>query len=382
MASPRGMAPLAHDQKPVSRPAIREANFGDYQQIAALQVRNGLTATPRPAWTATWSENPVYRRLQGTWPIGWVLETGTGDIVGFIASIPVAYRFRGRELRAAATGSWVTDPAYRGYSIMVLNAVMKQPDVDLFITNTASARSDATLRMLRWSRVPAGVWDKSHFWVTNCHGFSRWVLGGKRVPLPGVMAVPLALALYLRNTWVERRLRNVPPPGAVDFSSAFDGRFDEFWEKLEARNQGVLLGVRSRETLQWHFNSSLEGGTARILTLDRASGMTAYAVFDRRDSLGLKRVRLIDFQALENAGPALASFISRMLQEARETGVQVLESTGCPLQPLGSPDRVAPYRRTLDAWRYYYKATSDPLRQALAAPDAWAPSYYDGDASL
>ena len=95
--------------------------------------------------------------------------------------------------------------------------------------------------------------------------------------------------------------------------------------------------------------------------------MIAYAIFDRADIQGLKRVRLIDFQALEGAGEALASFVARMLQEGRRTGVHVLESNAYPLERWGDPRRVAPYRRTLDAWRYYYKATSGELREALAA---------------
>jgi hypothetical protein len=32
-------------------PPIRQANFDDYEKIAALQVRNGLATVPRASWT-------------------------------------------------------------------------------------------------------------------------------------------------------------------------------------------------------------------------------------------------------------------------------------------------------------------------------------------
>jgi hypothetical protein len=364
------------------RATLREAAPADYPRIAALQVRNGLATMPRTAWETLWSTNPACRGLRDPAPIGWILETASGEIVGFVAGIPVAYRLRGLNLRAVVTGSWVTDPGYRGYSMSVLAAVMKQRGIDLFLTNTASALSDTTLRILGWSRVPAGRWDRSYFWVTRPYGFAVWLLGEKRVPFSRLIAGPLSLALRVRNARAERRARWKGCPGEVRLEQRFDGRFDEFWRELQVRNWNVLLAERSRETLEWHFNRTPEQNTYGILTLSRGSRMTAYAIFDRCDSLGLKRVRLMDFQALEDAGGALSCLLSRLLRDCVETGVDVLESAGWPLEALGKPDRVAPYRRTLDAWRYYYRATTEDLRQTLAAPGVWAPSYYDGDASL
>src|SRR5437870_4756580 len=76
---------------------IRETAFEDYHAITALQVRNGLVTRSFEDWAALWKQNPVYQRIHGDWPIGWVLETEDGSIVGSIGNIPMAYHFRGKE---------------------------------------------------------------------------------------------------------------------------------------------------------------------------------------------------------------------------------------------------------------------------------------------
>ena len=47
----------------------------DYDQIAAMQARNGLSPRPKWQWTALWQGNPVYEQDRNGWPIGWVLGT-------------------------------------------------------------------------------------------------------------------------------------------------------------------------------------------------------------------------------------------------------------------------------------------------------------------
>lgn len=114
--------------RPFGSPRLRVARFDDYERIAALQIRNDFPVKSREEWLALWSRNPVFRQANGKWPIGTVLETQTGDIAGFIANIPAAFHFRGRQLRGAITGSWVVDPAYRGCSMILLNSVRSRKE--------------------------------------------------------------------------------------------------------------------------------------------------------------------------------------------------------------------------------------------------------------
>lgn len=370
-------------------PRVREATVEDYEQIAALHGRNGFGTKSYDDWTSLWRGNPAYEQWGGQWPIGWVLETENRNIEGWVGNVPSAYQFQGRRLYAATPESWLVDVRQRGYGIFILKRLLRQKDVHLFVTSNASAVSDAVSPCLGFSRVPVGAWDKSAFWITNYPGLAKIVLKMKSVPLAAAIAYPVSAALLCWNRcndgwtnagWTRRR----SPITEIERCWEFDSRFDDFWEELQRQNENVLLAVRSRETLTWHFRSSLMQKSLWILAAQEGSRLTAYAIFDRQDTpaIGLQRVRLVDFQALKGAESALQSALSWMLHKCREDGIHMLEISGCWLSRPGLPRIVAPFHRTMPSWRYHYKATDPKLSAMLTNPRVWFPSCFDGDASL
>src|SRR5690242_13604614 len=100
-------------------PQIREASFNDYPQIRAVLERNRLSARPFEEWADLWRRNPACRGRP--WPLGWVLDSGNGELVGTIGNVPGAYTFRGRCLISAAAGDWAVDEPYRRYSLILLD---------------------------------------------------------------------------------------------------------------------------------------------------------------------------------------------------------------------------------------------------------------------
>jgi hypothetical protein len=368
-------------QDPVT---IREATFDDYDEIAALHIRNGLTTRSYEDWMSFWRNNPVYKQHQGQWPIGWVLEIGKGRLVGSIGSVPMAYHFRGRELRAAATCSWVVDSGYRGYSMPILDRVMKHRDVDCFVCTTVSSASEACYGLFQWAKAPAGTWDKSAFWITNYHGFVKSVLHMKSIPQPEFISYPISTALLWRDRFMNAGMRTSGAASEIELCAGFDSRFDDFWAELKSQNQNVFLAHRTQEALSWHFRYSQERQAVWILTASKGSRLTAYAVFDRQDNpiSGLKRVRLVDFQSLKGHEGAILPALEWMLRRCREEGIHILENAGCWLERLNLPRIYAPSHRTLNSWTFYYRATNQHLREALKDPAVWAPSSFDGDVSL
>ena len=63
--------------------------------------------------------------------------------------------------------------------------------------------------------------------------------------------------------------------------------------------RSLFLGVRTREMLEWHFGAALRRDEAWLFTVSDAGNLLAYAIFQRRDdsNTGLRRIRLVDFQA-------------------------------------------------------------------------------------
>jgi hypothetical protein len=371
-------------QRPGAAPRVREMSFADYDRIATLQTRNGLGAKPRGIWETLWQGNPAFERRKGRWPLGWVLETEGGEIVGSIDNVPLTYYFRGTQLRVASPCSWAVDAGYRTHSISILNQFMRQKEIDLVVCTTVSPAVEPVYSACQMSRVPIGTWNKSDFWITSYHELFKIVLRTKSVYVSSILSYPVAAAVRCADKLKGDGIPADTPRAELELCSEFGQRFDEFWEELKHQNGNILLADRSRETLAWHFRAASPGRNLWILMSSQGARMLAYAIFDRADqpALGLKRVRLIDFQCLDGAGDVLRRALAWMLQKCREEGIHVLEVVGGWLDRPRLRHLPAPHRRTLGSWMYYYKAIDKDVRDTLRDPKVWAPSSFDGDASL
>jgi hypothetical protein len=361
---------------------LREATFDDYVQIAAVESSQGLRARAAHEWTRLWRENPVYRKLGPGWPIGWVLENNAGRIVGSIGNVPLIYEFRGRQILVSAGRAWSVDPQYRGFALMLMDQYFSQSNVDLFLNTTVNALAAEGFGLFGSSPVPVGNWAASAFWITGYRGFAESALRIKRLPLARLARWPAAGVFYVKDRFMARKLA-APREIRVEWQTGFDERFDEFWNALK-RDNPVFLGVRSREMLEWHFGPALREKRLWILTVSDGAALQAYAVFRRHDErrFGLTRMRLADFQSLRRQPGVLEAILHSALEQCRKQGVHALENVGCDLAKTRIIDECAPYRRTLPAWSYFYRAEDRPLQKALEDPAAWDPSSFDGDASL
>jgi hypothetical protein len=365
----------------IGAPVLRETRFGDYTSIAALHARNGLPIRSNEDWRMLWESNPAFQNNPGS--IGWVLENSRGEIVGSLGNVPALYELNGRRVPVAMCSGWVVDPVYRRHSANLMIQAQVQRNADLLISTTVSSAAEPLKRYLGWTRVPIGAWDESEFWVADYVEFSKWALAGQSIPLAHLITYPAAAALYCRDALAEiGKVRNRRPLH-IEFCPEFDGRFDTFWEVLRNQNRARLIPVRTRATMGSHFRCSANRGGLWILTACDGPRLVASAIFDRYDnaSTSLKRVRLVDFQMLPGYEFALAPLLERMIEQCRKQGVYLLESIGAPLSYTSSivPPR---HRRKLQSWTYYYKPLNEDLGKILANPAVWAPTLFDGDASL
>lgn len=356
---------------------IREASFADYDQVAALCIRNGLGAKIREEWEHLWANNPVYKRIRN-WPIGWVVQRES-EIVGFLGNIPLSYSFKGREILGASLHAFVLDTSHRGQGLILLNRLFESvPEVEYILGSTANANSSAVLDRLGISRVPAGDWASSAFWVTNYGGFAHSVLLRKK--WPGALAGTAALGLQVQ----DRLLKKSWPRQSHELTqqTGFDERFELFWRELQQAYPNRFLATRSREVLDWHFKFSLAESRAWILTYELNSRIQAYAIFQRQDSreINLKRFRLVDFQALPGFDDVVVSALAWGLQQCRAQNIDMLEVFGFRPEKQRLIDRFAPHRRHF-AWDYFHRITSQSLQRELKDTDVWDPSQFDGDAS-
>lgn len=369
-------------QRPAIPPKIREISFEDYPQIASVESRNSLDIKPCEEWQHLWNGNPLYRELGETWPIGWLMEDESVRVVGSICNIPLAYELNGRRIIASTARSWAVDPEYRSFSLSLLDRVLNQKNVDLYVNNTVSAMSAKAFSFFECAQAPAGAWDMCGFWITSYRPFLQLALAERKVPLAKLASVPAAAGLFCRDRLARLgRPRGFSTGIEIEFCPQFDERFDAFWDELRKSNPGRLLSVRSREMLDWHFKYALLQKRAWVLAAAKGPRLLAYGIFDRLDNpkIGLKRARLLDFQSVEGGRALLDLILAQSLHKCREEGVHVLEDIGCWSEAHGP---TAPYHRKLPCWTFFYKAMQPGLESSLREPNGWSPSTFDGDASL
>lgn len=357
---------------------LRPATFADYESVEALKARFDLAATSEGRWHHLYDANPLLERLPGAWPIGWALEDGGGRVVGFIGNLPCAYELDERPLVGASAYGWVVDLEHRVHSFRLVREFFAQPGVDLFLSTTATGPAGLVLERLGAGRPPVGGYDEALFWVTGAAGFARSALRRRRAP--STLAGPVGLGIV-----AAQRLRRSRPlrSAEVEEVASFDGRFDAFWGELRSRG-GTLLCERGRAALAWHYAAPIAEGSAWTYALVRNGEVRAYAVFLRRDvpALGLTRVRLADFQALERPAEALDPLLAAGLERCGREGVHMLEAIGFGPEKRAALERLAPFRRRLPSWMFWYRAREEGLAARLADPAVWDPCGYDGDASF
>jgi hypothetical protein len=371
-----------------SAPRVRVATFDDYDQIATLQAEYERPIMSLERWKHLWVNNPAQKQLKTGLPIGWVLERqdNAGEdkkIVGYLGNIPLFCELGGQRILASVAHAWVVDVHYRAYSLMLLDYYFSQKSVELFLNATVGAAGFESFGVFGSLRVPAGEWDQSVFWITNYQGFIRGWLEKKGVPLAKPLSYVLGIAASIKEIFSNGTLRNAGAKSELQSCTEIDERFNRFWDELKERNPNVLLGFRTRETLEWHFGSALRKGEAWIVTAGKER-IEAYGIFFRHDNenYDLKRLRLVDFQALDGSTTLLLPMLSWAYDKCRRSKIHMLECIGFREDKWKVIADAAPYKRQLPCWLYFYKARDKALAQKLADPNVWNPSQFDGDASL
>jgi hypothetical protein len=373
-------------RRPQNTLKLRELRFEDYSQVAALASKNHLYVESYPEWTHLWTSNPAYRDIKDRFPMGWVLENHGGKISGYLGNIPLNYELEGKRILAAATRAWVVDTACRPYSPLLLGTFFQQRNVDLFLNTTVSSEAAAAYSIFKGIRMPVGAWDRSLYWITHHQGFTESFLRTKGVAMAEPLSYPLSVGIFLRDQARKSRFKGHRTPVTVLPCAAFDDRFETFWLSLKKKKSNLLLAVRSREALEWHFTFALQQNAAWIYIVEGSPGLAAYSVFLRQDNLetGLKRVRLADFQCpdQDRAPELLTAMLQAAIDRCRQESIHMLEVIGLIPAWERKLERLCPHGRPLPTWMYYYKPNNPALAESLKNSAVWEPSMFDGDSSL
>ena len=291
---------------------------------------------------------------------------------------------KGGDSSRSVAHAWVTDVRYRSYSLLLLEQYFSQKLVDLFLNATVGPLASESFAVFQSLPAPVGAWDRSAFWITNYQGFLEGWLATKAFPLAKPLSYVLSAGLFVKDRLARRQLRQHDTEVELELCADVDSRFDIFWEALRKINSHILMAVRTREVLEWHFKYALRQNKAWIVTVGKGSDLTAYAIFRRHDNprFGLRRMRLVDFQTLDGNTALLVPMLAWAMGRCQREGLDMVESIGFRPDKENVISKIAPHERKLPSWLYFYKTRDKSLADSLSDPNVWDPSQFDGDASL
>ncbi len=354
---------------------IRPAAFADAEGIAGVHRRNGMGQLDTLTWRKTWESYPFHEEFRDI-PIGWVLETDGGVIVGSLGNVHMLYELGGRRVRASIATGWVVDAEYRRNSLQLMTAFYKQKGVDLWLNGSANPTASRVLAGMKIARIPIPEYASPCFWAVSPYAFAKAALS--RRGLAGAAAWAWPASLFIRARDIVLSSGRGRPAHKIGRLRGFDHRFDSLWPMITS-GAPRLRAVRSRAVLEWRFSEDLRSGHACIVTAEEGETLLGYAVLIRRpgSDLGMKLYDVADIQARGDEPAITRDLLLASIGMAREEGMDAVKLMS------GTPARRAPaialrpYTYQLPFWQLYYKAASTELATALSSADAWDFSLFD-----
>jgi hypothetical protein len=361
---------------------IREIAPDDMAGLREFWRRIGNPEIVGPEnWRRRWSGKPLSFIGAAPLPLGWVMETDDGRIVGHFGNVPLVYEFRGQTLIAAVASDWDVEKEFRSASLTMMARYFAQPRVDLFLDTFGTTDACKLFGTFGGRKLPLPWYDKPLLWVLDYGKLGRSVFLRKGWPLGEALGrlagMGLAAADGLRRRGRHLRAR---PGLRTAIATAFDGRFDEFWEKLRRQSDKLLLARGSR-FLDWYYGDLISRDRSWVVTVERGGQMVGYGVCVRKDSpeIGLRRAWVTDVQGLDTClDEVVAGVIAGAAAEARRRGIDVLEVVGFGSEKRAALGLLRPRMRTFPHALFMYKARDKALAAALENPACWDPCPADG----
>ena len=346
------------------KPVLRTARFEDYDRLMRLEAHFDPKTLSLDAWRGLWLSSPLWSEVGSWWPIGWVLEIPTGELVGCTGNLPVGYHFRGERLLGAIGRAFLVLPENRGYgasSKLVNEFFSQRADFGM----STSANTDAITTYSHFvHKIPAGDWGAVAYFITGYRAFADRALQKLKVPLAQTLAPVAGAGLRMKDALLGKRFPKPHSAFTIEATEGFDSSFDVFWNELLRQKSEILLNTRDSATLSWHFSRDMRERRLWIFTASRNGQLRAYCIFARKDhETEPRRVRLVDYQTIEPEADLLPDLLAAALGRCVAEEICVLDVSGLGLPKTRAFEELTPYRRK-QTWPFWYRAIN-PDRKSV-----------------
>jgi len=389
-------------------PAYANASFEDFKELCDHR----------------WLNNPLRTKSD---PLGWVLETEAGRIVGFHGLVPVSIWIGDRSHSAVAPTTWAADPGYGRAGLTLLTSYLDWGAERFLLNTTANAitssmheNSNSGMR-----RIPIDDFDQRLLWVLDFKALVRWKVGhsdlgnmlhrtltSEAVQSVVSAAAPFALGIVggiraAMHAGLRRaRIRFDCSPMQIEAVERFGPEFDDLWERL--RHNYAVTTTRTSEFLNWrHINPPRLLGQSHVLACRDDGRLLGYIALrepvttvpghfivtdlfydnERPDALHNLMNAAFNYAVARSASVLeVFGFHPALNRELRTQNPYVLRRS--QLERLGRDvsfrsilAAMDPRGRGAPSSTYWYRAPNPELEH-VCSTGAWWPSGIDGDLNL
>lgn len=354
---------------------VRPAEWKDLEAIGQVTNRNALGQMDPLIWRETWDAYPFAGEFRDI-PVGWVLETADGKVVGNLSNVRMLYELGGKRLRGTIASAWAVDAEYRGQSLRLMTAFFRQKGIDLWLNVSANPTTAQVLTAMKIPRIPIPDYGAPCLWALRPLAFARAALAQRSVAGAAWLAPPAGLALAIGD--FVRRSGRGRPSSPMRRLQKFDDRFDLLCEAIQAESTR-LRAVRNRAVLEWRFRAEIRERRIAIVVSEKGGALAGYAVLVRRggSELPMTMYDVADLQALGDDPKTIRDLLLGSIAAARDDGMDAIKfmsgtpAKRSPVAPL------RPHSYTLPFWQQYFRAATPELTAALGTPDAWDFSLFE-----
>jgi hypothetical protein len=373
---------------------LREARFDEADLSGIWTVLRQAHPVPYGSCSLTdfhqlcrhkWLDNPA----RGANHIfGWVLDSSTDGIVGFVGMVPVRMQVGATEVIGVCGSSYTVLPAYRAYSLSLYKKLIDGGDRHFLVTTTAGELPSKLNQKMGMKQIPVMNFSQQLLWLVRPEEVVKWALGQSKwdawykraEQFPGTSVMKgVARVCFLKH----RHLRIKCPKLPVEPVLSFTKEFDDLWEHNK-KDYGIAT-VRDRAFLTWrHLQATNVVGRISVFACRDNGRMRGYIALQARSQEAgyLRGSYVVTDLFYERARKdVLYNLMNHAFEFARAQGCTVFTVSNVSNEVAEELNRQRPYIRRNRACPYWYKAPSKPLAE-LCEKEAWWPSGVDGDSNL
>lgn len=382
------------DKNKMARPIVREARFDEKDLAGIWKVLRQAFPVPFGACSLAdfilaqnhkWLKNPA-RTTDHVF--GWVLESATDGIVGFVGQVPVRIKIAEQEIVGASGAAFGVLPAYRNYSLMLSKQFMEWGNRHLLVSTTANEISGTLNTALGMKQIPIKDFSQQLLWLLRPEVAVNWAISRSRLKALKGLTEQFPGAYLLKGIarlWFDRhrRLRFTCPKLSVEPVVSFTEEFNDLWKNN--KKDYDITTVRDCAFLTWrHYQvTSLVGRTSVFACRDHGQirGYIALQARSRESGYLPGHYMVTDLFYERTRKDVLYNLMNYAFEYAKAQDCSIFQVSGYSNEVVEELKTQRPYIRRDISCPYWYKSLTD-VEAKLCEEKRWWPSGVDGDSNL